>query len=120
MDLTCNDMPSTMKELTPERNPLFSEADDDTFEEMVCTFKLISFPFPLIRYMQMCSAFRSGVKILSDLELDSILQSKGKPTGDPGRSAPEDMEGIGRVPNKVAQLKHVLDKLTQKVILITI
>ena len=76
-------MPSTMKEVTPERNLLFSETDNNTFEEMVRTFKLISFPFPLIRYTQMRSAFRSGVKILSDLELDSVLQSKGKPTGDP-------------------------------------
>ena len=106
--------------ITPERNPLFSETDDNSFEEMVCTFKIILFPFSLIRCAQMCSAFRRGVKILSDPELDPILQSKGKPTGNPGRTAPEDMEGISGVPNNVAQLKHVLDKLMQKVITITI
>ena len=65
----------------------------------------------------MGSAFRKGVKILSE---DTILQSKGKPTESPSRSASENMEGITRVPRNVAGLKHVLDKLKQKVIAITI
>jgi hypothetical protein len=106
---------STMKEVAPERNPLFSETDDDRFEEMVRTSKLIPFLLLLIRCLQMRSAFRRGLEILSDAESGSV-QSQGKP----GKSVPKHIDGICGVPKNVAQLKPVFDKLMQKVIAIAI
>ena len=67
----------------------------------------------------MRSAFRRGVEILNDRASDSV-QNQGNPTGNPGKPAPENLEGISVVPKNVTQLKPVIDKLMQKVISIAI
>ena len=67
----------------------------------------------------MRSAFLRGVGLLSASETGSA-QSQGQIVEDPGESASENMEAINGVPQNVAQLKPVIDKLMCKVIPIVI
>ena len=67
----------------------------------------------------MCSAFRRGVKLLSETKSDSV-QSQGQTVESPSKSTLEPMEGIGGVPKNVTQLEPVMDKLMSKVITISI
>jgi hypothetical protein len=61
----------------------------------------------------MRSAFRRGVELLSEPELDSV-QSQGQRS----KAAPKNMKGINGVPKNATQLKPVIDKLMQRVIAI--
>ena len=61
----------------------------------------------------MRSAFRRGVELLSEPELDSAQSQVQR-----SKSAPKDMKGINGVPKNVTQLKPVIDKLMQRVIAI--
>jgi len=99
----------------PENKPCSSETGDDKFEEMVRASKLIPLLFPLIGCLQMRSAFRKGVELLSEPESDPI-QSHGTTGEHPGESPSQHMEGIGRIPKDAVQLKPVIDQLMRKVI----
>ena len=63
----------------------------------------------------MRSAFRRGVELLSELELDPV-----KSQGQSSKSVTENMEGINGVPKNVTQLKPVVNRLLHKVISIAI
>lgn len=67
----------------------------------------------------MRSAFRKGVELLNEPELDSV-QRRGKNVESPSRSASEHTEDIIGVPKNVAQLKPVINELMRKVIAIAI
>ena len=64
----------------------------------------------------MCSAFRRGLELLSELESDSV---QGQSLGSLRESSFEDLKGIG-VPKNVTQLEPVISKLMHKVIIILI
>jgi len=103
--------------MLPSNKPCSSEASDDEFEEMVRGSELIPFLLPLIGCLQIRSAFRKGVEILSGPESDPS-QSRGT-TGESRDNSPsKNVEDIGRIPNDSIQLKPVIDKLMQKVIAI--
>jgi hypothetical protein len=65
----------------------------------------------------MHSAFWKGVELLSEPESDSV-QSEGQNLET--ESTSKRMEGIGRVPKNVTQLKPVVNELMRKVIMIAI
>jgi hypothetical protein len=69
-------LPSTMQAEVPENKPCSSETGDAKFEEIVHASKLIPLVLPLIGCLQMHSAFRKGVELLSGPESDPI-QSHG-------------------------------------------
>jgi hypothetical protein len=62
----------------------------------------------------MSSAVTRGVKLLSELESDSV-QRQGEIAENSSKSASEYMEGVGWVPKNMTQLKPVIDKLMRKV-----
>jgi hypothetical protein len=64
----------------------------------------------------MRSAFKKGVELLSEPESDSV-RSQGQSLGNLRECASEDLEGIG-VPKNATQLKPVINKLMDKVIMI--
>ena len=69
-----NMLPSAMQEDAPESKPCSFKTgnDNNEFEEMVGASKLISSTFPLIGCIQICSALRRGVQILSEAESGSL------------------------------------------------
>ena len=67
----------------------------------------------------MCSAFKTGIELLSEPEPGSI-QTQGKPVDSSSISASEHTEGIVGVPKNVAQLKPIINELLRKVMAISI
>jgi hypothetical protein len=67
----------------------------------------------------MHSAFRRGVELLSEPESDSVRRL-GKIAENPSESTSKCMESTGWVPKNVMELKPVIEKLIQKVIIIAI
>ena len=65
----------------------------------------------------MHSAFWRGIEVLSAPESDSV-QSQTQMVEDSGKSVSEHMEGAGKVPKNVTQLKPFIDQLIRKVIVI--
>jgi hypothetical protein len=95
--------------MLPSNKPCSSKTSDDEFKEMVHASKLIPFLLPLIGCLQIRSAFRKGVELLSGPESDPI-QSHGTTRESPSKSPSENMEGIGRIPEDSIQLKPDIDK----------
>ena len=117
--ISVNMLPSAMQGDASKSKPCSSKTGDDNneFEEMVGASKLISSTFPLIGSIQICSALRRGVQILSQAESGS-LQSQDQ--HHQGESVCDNMKGISRVLKNAAQLKPAIDNLMRKVIEITI
>jgi hypothetical protein len=62
----------------------------------------------------MRSAFWRGIEVLSVPESDSV-ESQTQMVEESGKSVSERMEGAGKVPKNVTQLKPVIDQLIRKV-----
>jgi hypothetical protein len=67
----------------------------------------------------MRSAFRRGVELLSEPESDPV-RGQEQTVESPRRSVSEHLEGVSGVPKNVTELKPIIDKLIDKVIMIHI
>ena len=67
----------------------------------------------------MRSAVRKGIELLSGLE-SSTARSQGQTIESSSKSAPGHIEDIDKIPKNVAQLKSIISKLMQNVIIIAI
>jgi hypothetical protein len=65
----------------------------------------------------MRSAFKRGVKLLSEPESDHA-QSQGQTVESPLKSAPEHLEGLGGVPINAHWLEPIINELMRTVIMI--
>ena len=64
----------------------------------------------------MHSAVRRGVELLSGLE-SSTAQSQGQAIESSSKSAPGHIEDIDKIPKNVTQLKSIISKLMENVII---